>query len=33
MALSHFDLVQEMVKQFMTLTDYDSKPTPIDAIF
>jgi hypothetical protein len=32
MALCHFDFVQEMAKRFMTLTDYDGKPTPMDAI-
>lgn len=33
MAPGHFDFVQEMAKRFMTLTDYDGKPTPMDAIF
>jgi hypothetical protein len=32
MAPCHFDFVQEIAKRFMTLTDYNSKPTPIDAI-
>jgi hypothetical protein len=32
MAPCHFDFVQEMAKRFMTLTDYDGKPTLMDAI-
>jgi hypothetical protein len=31
-APSHFDFVQEIAKRFMTLTDYNGKPTPMDAI-
>jgi hypothetical protein len=31
-ALCYFDFVQEMAKQFMTLTDYDGKLTLMDAI-
>jgi len=32
MAPSHFDFVQEMAQRFMTLTEYDGKPTPMDTI-
>jgi uncharacterized C2H2 Zn-finger protein len=32
MAPSHFEYVQEMANRFMTLTEYNGKPTPVDAI-
>jgi hypothetical protein len=32
MAPSYFEYVQEMANRFMTLTEYNGKPTPIDAI-
>jgi hypothetical protein len=32
MALSYFEYVQEIANQFITLTKYNSKLTPIDAI-
>ncbi|KAJ6194071.1 hypothetical protein J3E72DRAFT_199128, partial [Bipolaris maydis] len=32
MAASHFELVQDMCHRFMALTDYNGRPTPMDAI-
>ncbi|KAF2726600.1 hypothetical protein EJ04DRAFT_453022, partial [Polyplosphaeria fusca] len=31
-APSHFELVQAMVRQFMTLVEFNGKPTPIDTL-
>ncbi|KAI1676246.1 Superfamily II DNA helicase [Pyrenophora tritici-repentis] len=32
MAVTHFELVQDMCHRFMALTDYNGRPTPMDAI-
>jgi superfamily II DNA helicase RecQ len=32
MAPPHFEFVQDMAKRFMTLTEYNGKPTPMDSI-
>ncbi|KAL6154866.1 hypothetical protein ACJQWK_00890 [Exserohilum turcicum] len=32
MAVTHFKLVQDMCHRFMALTDYNGRPTPMDAI-